>query len=82
MALSKNRGPNGSVLRDERTVQEKNSLAAQGFLLLFFGLFLSILYRQKFLHQSIGQYPDIVILFFLGGIYFVLGFLKQRFLQR
>src|SRR5690606_2231434 len=58
---------------DERIIQESRKHNSFGFILLYFGLLLILIYRQFGLQQSISEYWDLAVLFF-----FVSAFLSIK----
>jgi hypothetical protein len=54
---------------DERIRLSKRHIASQGFGIWYFLLLASLLYRQFVLKQSIDQYWDIAVIFFIGAFY-------------
>jgi uncharacterized membrane protein YkvI len=54
---------------DERIRSSMSHIAAQGFGIWYFLLLASLLYRQFVLKQSIDQYWDIAVIFFIGAFY-------------
>ncbi len=56
-------------MSDERIRLSKRHIASRGFGIWYILLIASLLYRQFYLRQSIDQYWDIAITFFIGALY-------------
>jgi VanZ family protein len=56
-------------MSDERIRLSKRHIASQGFGIWYILLIASLLYRQFYLQQSIDQYWDIALTFFIGTLY-------------
>jgi hypothetical protein len=56
-------------MSDERIRLSKRHIASQGFGIWYLLLLASLLYRQFILKQSIDQYWDIAVVFFIGALY-------------
>ena len=54
---------------DERIRSTKRHIASQGFGIWYILMLASLLYRQFILKQSIDQYWDIAVIFFVGAFY-------------
>jgi O-antigen/teichoic acid export membrane protein len=54
---------------DERIRLSKRNIASKGFGIWYILLLASLLYRQFYLKQSIDQYWDIAVTFFIGTFY-------------
>lgn len=65
------------MIKDERIRKTKNRIASRGFGIWYFLLLVALLYRQFYLGQSLGEYWDIALIFFMGTSYVALaGFAK------
>jgi hypothetical protein len=58
---------------DERIVQQRNAIAAKGFVFLSWGILLITLYRQFVRHQAVSEYGDYFLLFVAVSAYVVLS---------
>ncbi len=54
---------------DERISSTKRSIASQGFGIWYVLMLASLLYRQFYLRQTIDQYWDIAVTFFVGALF-------------
>lgn len=52
------------IFHDERIIQESRKQNSFGFILLYYGLLLVLLYRQFILQEPVSKYWDIAVLFF------------------
>jgi len=58
-------------IHDERIIQESRKHNSSGFFILYYGLLLSLLYRQFILQDPVSKYWDLALLFF--GVTFYLA---------
>lgn len=57
------------MVADERIQDETRRIGSRVFSLWYYLLMASLLYRQFYLRQSLDQYWDIALIFFLGALY-------------
>ncbi len=57
------------MIKDERIQSSMRHIASQGFLIWYFLMLASILYRQFYLKQPIEQYWDLAAIFFIGTMF-------------
>jgi hypothetical protein len=63
-------GPRRKKMKnDERIQLSLRQIGSQGFVIWYFLMLFSLLYRQFYLQQSIEQYWDFAAIFFIGAIY-------------
>ena len=54
---------------DERILSDKRRITSQAFGIWYILMLSSLLYRQFYLRQSVEQYWDIAVSFFVGALY-------------
>jgi hypothetical protein len=54
---------------DERILSDKRRIASRAFGIWYILMLCSLLYRQFYLRQSVEQYWDIAVTFFIGALY-------------
>lgn len=65
------------MIKDERISNVKNRVAARGFGIWYILLLIALLYRQFYLGQSVSEYWDLAMIFFVGTAYVTIaGFAK------
>jgi len=57
------------MIKDERIQSSMRHIASQGFLIWYFLMLASLLYRQFYLKQPIEQYWDLAAIFLIGAIF-------------
>ena len=57
------------MIKDERIQLSMRHIASQGFLIWYFLMLASLLYRQFYLKQPIEQYWDLAAIFFVGTLF-------------
>lgn len=57
------------MIKDERIQSTMKHIASQGFLIWYWLMLASLLYRQFYLKQPLEQYWDLAAIFFIGTIF-------------
>jgi len=57
------------MIKDERIQSSMRHIASQGFLIWYFLMLASLLYRQFYLKQPVEQYWDLAAIFFIGAMF-------------
>jgi hypothetical protein len=57
------------MIKDERISKAQNRIAARGFGIWYILLLAALLYRQFYLGQSVREYWDLAVIFFVGTAY-------------
>lgn len=61
------------AIKDERIVSVLRQVQANAFAIMFAGLLLVLLYRQFYLQQSLREYADFLVVWFVGSTYAVVA---------
>jgi len=70
------------MIKDERIQSSIQHIASQGFMIVYFLILASLLYRQFYLKQTIEQYWDIAAIFFIGALYVSISIFYRGAIQR
>jgi hypothetical protein len=63
--------------KDERIQSSLRRIGYQGFVIWYFLMLVSLLYRQFYLKQSIEQYWDLAAIFFIGTMFVSISIFAQ-----